>query len=287
MTSSVAIVTDSAASLPEALARQWGVRVVPLQVIVDGVDHAEGADITPAEVLRDLESGAVVTTSQPSPASFAEAYRHAALAGATDVVAVLLSGKLSGTVEAAAQAGREADIRVLVVDTQTVAMGTGFAAIAAASLARTGANAEAVADEARRVAASTVCVFTVDTLEFLRKGGRIGPAVAAAGKVLGVRPILEVAHGEVVLGGRARTTTRARDAIVRRASEAIAAMERPAVAILTLGAGDVADAAASALEAEHAHLALTVRAPLSAVLSAHSGPGTIAIVTVDLPAHVH
>lgn len=287
MTSSVAIVTDSAASLPAELAQQWGVRVVPLQVIVDGVAHAEGAGIPPEQVLRDLESGAVVTTSQPSPAAFEQAYRHAARAGATEVVAVLLSGKLSGTVEAASQAGRVAGIRVIVVDTQTVAMGTGFAAIAAASLARSGANAEAVAEEARRVAASTVCVFTVDTLEYLRKGGRISPAVAAAGKVLGVRPILEVADGEVVLGARVRTTARARDALMKRASEAIAGLERPAVAVLTLGATDVADAAASALAAAHPNLALTVRAPLSAVLSAHAGPGAIAVVTVDLPAHVH
>ena len=286
MTPTVAVVTDSAASLPAALAHKWGVRVVPLQVIVDGVAHAEGADISPDEVLKDLESGASVTTSQPSPAAFAQAYRHAARSGATAVVAVVLSAKLSGTVEAARVGAAESPIPVTVVDSHTIAMGTGFAAIAAASLARSGADASAVADEARRVALSTACVFTVDTLDYLRKGGRISPAVAAAGKVLGVRPILEFIDGEVVLGTRVRSTARARAEVLRRVDEVLASRVRPAVAVLTLGATEFADDAARTLESAHPHLAMTVRASLSAVLSAHAGPGAVAVVTVDLPAHV-
>jgi DegV family protein with EDD domain len=286
MTPTVAVITDSAASLPADLARTWGIRVVPLQVIVDGVSFAEGADISPADVLRDLESGQTVTTSQPSPHAFEQAYRHAESAGATDVVAVLLAGSLSGTVAAARTAAQHVKIPVTVVDSETVAMATGFAAVAAAALAKTGADATAVADEARRVVRSTVCIFTVDTLEYLRKGGRINPAVAAAGKMLGVRPVLEVVGGEIVVAERVRGTTRARDALLARVDAAVEQYARPAVAVMTLGGDEFAATALEGLRDRHPSLAMALHTPISAVLSAHAGPGTIAAVVADLPAHV-
>lgn len=286
MTPTVAVITDSAASLPADLARTWGIRVVPLQVIVDGVSFAEGADISPADVLTDLESGQTVTTSQPSPHAFEQAYRHAESAGATDVVAVLLASSLSGTVAAARAAAQHVKIPVTVVDSETVAMATGFAAISAAALATTGADAVAVAEEARRVVRSTVCIFTVDTLEYLRKGGRINPAVAAAGKMLGVRPVLEVVGGEIVVAERVRGTSRARDALISRVDAAIEQCARPAVALMTLGGSEFADSALDGLRDRHPNLAMALHTPISAVLSAHAGPGTIAAVIADLPAHM-
>src|SRR6188768_1728468 len=101
MTPTVAVVTDSAASLPAELARKWAVRVVPLQVIVDGVSHTEGAGISPDEVLGNLLAGLPVTTSQPGPMAFVNAFREAEQAGASAIVAVMISGKLSGTASAA------------------------------------------------------------------------------------------------------------------------------------------------------------------------------------------
>src|SRR6187402_31899 len=122
MTPTVAVVTDSAASLPAELARKWGVRVVPLQVIVDGESHAEGAEISPEEVLANLLAGLTVTTSQPSIAAFEQAYRHAEREGATAIVAVLISAGLSGTTSVAQAAAAEVGIPVTVVDSRTVAM---------------------------------------------------------------------------------------------------------------------------------------------------------------------
>jgi DegV family protein with EDD domain len=286
MTQTVAVVTDSAASLPVGLAQKWGVRVVPLQVIVDGVAHAEGAEISSEEVLADLVAGRTVTTSQPSPAAFEQAYRHAERAGARAIVAVIISGKLSGTASVAQVAAAGVGIPVTVVDTETVAMATGYAAIAAAALAALGADAEAVADEARRVAASSICMFTVDSLDHLRRGGRIGPAVAAMGKVLGVRPLLSVEAGEVELYERVRTTARARAALIECAEEAIAERVRPALAVMALDDAEYVEDAARSLEAAHPRLAMTVRTPVSAVLSAHAGPGALAVVVVDLPSRV-
>jgi DegV family protein with EDD domain len=286
MTPTVAVVTDSAASLPAGLAQKWGVRVVPMQVIVDGTPHSEGTDIGPQEVLANLLAGLTVTTSQPSPAAFENAFREAELDGATAIVAVLISGKLSGTVSVAQAAAGRVSVPVHVVDSESVAMATGFAAVAAAALAATGADAEAVADEARRVAASSLCMFTVDDLNYLRKGGRISPAVAAVGRVLGVRPLLEVVDGEVSLYERVRTTARARAALLECADESIGDRLRPALAVMALGDADYVDEAARALGAAHEHLALTVCTPVSAVLAAHAGPGALAIVVVDLPPHV-
>lgn len=286
MTPTVAVITDSAASLPAGLAQKWGVRVVPLQVIVDGVSHAEGAEISSDEVLAELVAGRAITTSQPSTAAFEQTYAHAVAAGATAIVAVMISGKLSGTASVAQAAAAAVSVEVTVVDTNTVAMATGYAALAAAALAATGADAEAVANEARKVAASSICMFTVDSLEHLRRGGRISPAVAALGRVLGVRPLLQVENGEVSLFERVRTTARARAALVECADEAIAERVRPALAVMALGDPDYASDAARSLEHAHPRLAMTVRTPVSAVLSAHAGPGALAVVVVDLPSRV-
>jgi len=286
MKATVAVVTDSAASLPAALAHKWGIRVVPLQVIVDGVSYSEGAEITPEQVLEHLVAGRNVTTSQPSAAAFEEAYAEVVAAGATAIVAVMISGKLSGTGSVAQAAAHAVDVPVTVVDSSTVAMATGYAALAAAALAATGAGQAEVAEEARRVAASSICMFTVDTLEYLKRGGRVSPAVAAVGRVLGVRPLLEVVDGEVTLVARVRTTARARAALVARVDEAIAERAHPALAVMALGDASYGDDASRALEAAHPQLAMTVRTPVSAVLSAHGGPGALAAVVVDLPPNI-
>ncbi|WP_084103256.1 DegV family protein [Demequina sp. NBRC 110056] len=283
MTGHVAVVTDSAASLPPALAAKWGIRVVPLHVIVEGEARLEGEEITSEEVLQVLSSGAAATTSQPSVAQFEQAFGDAARDGADHVVAILISGKMSGTVNGAEAAASAVDVQVTVIDSGTLAMGTGFAALAAAAVARRGGAVDDVVAAARGVCDSASVTFTVDTLEFLRRGGRVSPAIAAVGKVLGVRPVLEMDRGEVAMIERVRSTHRARAAVLARAERAVARMANPAAAVMVLGEGEYGDEAARALEARHPHLAMLVRTPVSAVLATHTGPGTLAAVVVDLP----
>ncbi|MFV0633283.1 DegV family protein [Demequina sp.] len=283
MTGSVAVVTDSAASLPSDLVEQWGIRVVPMQVILDDAARLEGEQIGPAEVLKALESGARVTTSQPSIAQFEAAFEQAVAEGASHVVAVLISGKISGTVSGALAAAERADAPVTIVDTSTLAMATGFAALAAAFTARQGGTPEQVAAAAREVAGSTRCLFTVATLEHLRRGGRISPAVAAVGKVLGVRPVLDVHDGEVVVAERVRSTQRARAAVVDLAAQAAAQMAHPAVAVMALGDDEAGDQAVASLSAATPDAVMTIRTEVSAVLAGHAGPGTLAVVVADLP----
>ena len=287
MSAHVAVVTDSAASIPEVVARRWGVSVVPLQIIADGEARAEGVSVKPGQVLAELEAGVAVTTSQPSVGAFTEAYQAAADAGATAIVSVHISGKMSGTVNGAALAAQDSPVPVTVVDSRTLAMATGFAALSAASLARGGATADEVAAEARRAADSSICVFTVDTLEFLKRGGRVSGPLAALGEALSIRPVLEIREGEVELVERVRTTIKARAAVSRIAEAHIEELDRPGLAIMGLGAQDYADDAAREIEGRHAKIVMTVRTPVSAVLAVHTGPGTLAAAVVDLPRQLH
>ncbi|WP_084077939.1 DegV family protein [Demequina sp. NBRC 110057] len=273
----VAVVTDSSATLPADLVSRWGITVVPLQVVVDGSPRAEGVEISSAEVLAALVAGQEVATSQPSVETFAATFRRLADDGATSIVAVLLSSRLSGTVAGARQAADAVAIPVTVVDSAQVAMATGFAALAAASAASAGLGPQECAERARQVAATATCTFTVDTLEFLRRGGRLSSAAAAMGRMLQVRPVLDIVGGEVAVAEKVRSTARAREAVTRRALDAAQACTNPVFAVLTLG-GDYGDQCVAELPAG----ATVVRADVGAVLAVHAGPGALAIATADL-----
>lgn len=284
--SNVAVIADSAASLPPALAKKWGIAVVPLQVIVDDHSFREGEQITPAEVLAHLLDKRAVSTSQPSVSAFVQAYRRAADQGASAIVAVLISGEMSGTVNAAIAAAHESPIPVEVVDSRSVAMGTGFAAMAAAATAARGAGLDEVAQRARTVAESALCVFTLDTLEYLKRGGRVSAATAAVGNALSLRPVVEIREGKLVVRDRVRTTARARTAMLDMVDAHVSTFTRPAAAVMVLGEEQFGSDAALLLESRHPDLAMLVRTPVSAVLAAHAGPGALAAVVVDLPPEV-
>lgn len=284
MSSHVAVITDSAASLPAALALEWGLDVVPLQVIVGDETFHEGEGFGPDAVLNALASGNKVSTSQPPVAAFEAAFARAAREGASHVVAVLISSKLSGTVNCARVAAENSPIPVTVVDTLTLAMGTGFAAMAASALAREGAQPQEVVAEAARVAASSHTIFTVDTLEFLRRGGRMPAAMAAVGRMLSVRPVFEIVDGAVEVMQKVRTTDRARQAVLTRAQELLDPMDRPGVAVMTLGDVQASATATKVFEDRGEQVAMVVNTPVSAVLAVHTGPGTLAVVVADLPA---
>lgn len=287
MTHHVHVVTDSTASLPSA--GPSALRTVPLHVVVDDASHLEGVDISADDVAAHLHAGHRVTTSQPSPAAFAAAYRAAADAGARAVVSVHLSGELSGTVHAAALAAADAPLPVRVVDSRTVAMALGFAARAAAQTALDGADVDVVARRALAVADSSRAVFLVDSLDHLRRGGRLSAASAALGTVLGVRPLLAVRDGRIQVVQKVRTRAAAVDRLATVAAESAGRRHEPVLAVHHLGDDDGARRLADDL-AERTGLEPAVT-PVSAVLGAHVGPGVLAVVVADLapearhPAH--
>ena len=159
MSDQVAVVTDSTAYLPRSLAEEHGIRVVPVQVVIGGTTYSEGIDVDPAAVVAALREWRPVTTSRPTPQAFAETYAEAVAAGATSIVSVHLSSKMSGTYESAAIAAREVGIPVTVIDSGLIGMAMGFATIAAAEAAASGCDADAVARVARARPVGVVAVL--------------------------------------------------------------------------------------------------------------------------------
>jgi DegV family protein with EDD domain len=273
----VAIVTDSTAYLPSGAAESMGVRVVPLQVIVGGGVRAEGVEIEPAEVAEALRGGHAVSTSRPSPTLFAAAYREAFAAGASSVVSVQISSEMSGTLDAARLGALDVDGDVRVVDSRSVGMGMGFSVLAGAEAAQAGADADAVVEAVRRTLAATQAFFYVDTLEFLRRGGRIGAARALLGSALAVKPLLCLRDGRIEPLERVRTSAKAMARLQEIAVEA-AGDEPVAVAIHHLAAASRADELAQALDLRLPKLAELVTTEVGAVVGAHTGPGMLAVV---------
>jgi len=278
----VAVVTDSTATLPAGLVDATGVVVVPLDVIVDGVPHREGVDITTDQIVEALRAGASVRTAHPGPDAFARAYARVAARGASEIVSVPLSGELSGTTTSANLAAREAPVPVHVVDSRTVGMGLGLAALAAARAAADGADGAAVARAAEERAARTSVRFTVETLEHLRAGGRLGALAATLGTVLGLRPVLEVRDGRIDVVEKVRTAARARDRVVELAVTDAAHRARVEMAVHHLGDAEGAERVAERLRAAcGSALAAVHVAEISAVVGAHAGPGLLAVVVGD------
>jgi DegV family protein with EDD domain len=274
----VAVVTDSTSSLPAELADRAGITVIALQVVIDGDSRPEN-EVDPTLVAAALREGRQVTTSRPAPEAFGRAYDTLARSGYEAIVSVHLSAKVSGTISAAEVAARSARLPVTVLDSQTLGMGIGFAAISGADAARSGRSAAEVAAVVRTRAAASVTYFSVDSLGHLQRGGRIvlddaGPASTP----LAAKSLLTVSEGQIRPYERART-----------ASAAMARLEELALTALATGGDSLVDVAvhhfdAAKLAAELASRLVgrtsgdVVVSQLGGVLGGHVGPGTIGIV---------
>ena len=262
-----------------------GVVVVPLHVNSADGSWTPGSDVTPDDVVARVAAGEALTTSQPTPAAFAGAYRAAAETGAPGVVAVHLSGELSGTVGVARFAAARAMLPVRVVDSRTAAGCLRFAVEAAARCAESGADLEHVAARAQEVAAASRGFFLVDSLEHLRRGGRLSPTAAALGSALGLKPILEMRGGRIETIAKARSRRSALEKLGDLALAHAATAGTPAVAVHHFGAPERASELAERLEATlEVDVAVT---PLSPVLGGHLGPGALAVAVADLGDHSH
>ncbi|WP_328466404.1 DegV family protein [Actinoplanes sp. NBC_00393] len=275
----IAVVTDSTAYLPGELSGTYDLTIVPLTVVINGWDGLEGLEISPAEVARALGTRrAAVSTSRPAPSQFAAEYRRLLDNGADGVVSVHLSAKLSGTFEAAQLAAAEVGPQVRVVDSGTAAMGLGFPALAAATAAAQGQDLETVRRTAVENAEKVSTFFYVDTLEFLRRGGRIGAASALVGTALSVKPILHVLDGAVVVRDKVRTAGRALTRLVDLAVEAAGDGEAD-VAVHHLGTPDRASALVDAISVRLGdRLRDCYLTEVGAVVAAHTGPGLAGVV---------
>lgn len=273
------MVTDSTAYLPDGLAEELRISVVPLYVIMGGASGEEGIDITPDQLAAALrESRQTVSTSRPTPSAFAKTYRQCLNSGATGVVSIHLSRELSGTWDAARLAAEDVDPdRVKVIDSRSAGMGLGFAVLSAAERARAGVGLDEVVRAGVETAAATVTLFYVDTLEFLRRGGRIGAAAALLGTALAVKPLLHVVDGRIVALERVRTASKA---IARLAEVAVerAGGRLVDVAVQHLAAPERAEGVAAVLRERIPRLRRMYISEVGAVVGAHVGPGLIGVV---------
>lgn len=277
----VALVTDSTAYLPDDMIAETGVRIVPLHVIVGGKEHSEGVDITAAEVAEALRTFTPVTTSRPAPDAFLKAYRAAADAGATEIVSVHISSDLSATIGGATLAAADSPVPVTVVDSRSLGLVMGYAVQSGAQLAAAGASGEEVAEHVRARCAGSDVGFYLDTLEYLRRGGRIGKASALMGSALAIKPILGLVDGVIVPLERVRTSSRAIARLEERAGERIqAAIDSGVgvdVAVHQLDSAERAAALADRLRARVGDAGEVRVGELGAVVGAHVGPGTLAV----------
>ncbi len=207
----IRIVTDSSADLPRDLANEWGITVVPCNVVVDDVNYKDGVDMTLDEFYHRLTtSSRLPTTAQPSVADFQSVYQHL-LDDGHSVVSIHVSGKLSGTVNAADQARASVSepAAVEIIDSRLASISLGLVALRAAELAADTPSPGQLAERVREELPQTHCILALDTLEYLQKGGRIGRAQAFVGSILSVKPILKLQDGEVHPLERPRNLDRA------------------------------------------------------------------------------
>ncbi|MEU3827141.1 DegV family EDD domain-containing protein [Streptomyces sp. SID486] len=277
MSRHVAIVTDSTAYLPHRTMERHGITAVPLTVVLGDQALEEGTEISTRSLAQALQKRRPVTTSRPSPQVFAETYRRVAESGATGIVSLHLSAELSGTYDAAVLAAREAPVPVRVVDTGMVAMALGFCALSAAEAAEAGGTIDEAVTAAEKRAAGTSAYFYVDTLDFLRRGGRIGAAQALLGSALAVKPLLQLDDGRIEPLEKVRTASRAIARLEEIAAERAGDAEVD-IAIHHLAAPERAAALADRLRVRVPGLADLHVSEVGAVIGAHTGPGLLGAV---------
>jgi DegV family protein with EDD domain len=274
----VAVVTDSTACLSAAVLEELDIAVVPLRVTMGSRTTVDGVDVSSADVARALRSKISVSTSRPAPAEFAAKYQELLDGGAANVVSVHLSAALSGTWESAVLAAQDFPHGVVrVVDSRSTAMGLGFAVIAAARQARAGGSAAEVQGAATAAVDNTSTLFYVDTLEYLRRGGRIGTAAALFGTTLSVKPLLQLIEGQIVGLEKVRTSAKALARLVELTVRT--AGGRPVdLAVHHVAALDRASMVEAQLRDQLPKLGDSQISELGPVIGAHLGPGVVGTV---------
>jgi DegV family protein with EDD domain len=274
----VAVVTDSTACLPPESISEYGISVVPLRVTLGARTAIDGVDVTSTDVARALRAKVAVSTSRPTPAEFAARYQELLDAGASNIVSIHLSAALSGTWESAVLATQDFPHGVVrVVDSRSTAMGLGFAVLAAARTAANGASAAEVQGAATAKVDVTRTYFYVDTLEHLRRGGRIGTAAALFATTLSVKPLLQLVEGQIVALEKVRTSAKALSRLVELTVRA-AGRESVDLAVHHLAAPERAASVEAQLLEQLPRLGESRISELGPVIGAHLGPGVVGTV---------
>ncbi len=279
MSNKVAIVTDSTAYLPEKYLQQYNISITPLSVIWGTDVYRDGVDILPEDFYKRLaNSKTMPTTSQVTPAVMQSKF-ESLLEQGYDVLGIFVSSKISGTFQSAVQA-RElitgAENKIGLVDSLSTTMAMGMPVLTAARAADAGENLSECEKIAENACAYSGVLFVMETLEFMRRGGRIGGAQALLGSVLNIKPVLEMRDGVIEAVDKVRTKQKAIQRAVEVVSERIKG--KAPIRLAVTHANSEADAL-SMLESARTELnpIETFFCPLSPVIGTHTGPGTVAL----------
>ncbi len=273
----IRIVTDSTAGLTEAQKDELGIATIPLVVRFGADTYREGIDISSAEFYERLISDSQFpSTSQPSAGEFLELYRELA-EDADSIISIHISSELSGTCESARTALQEKslDATVDVIDSRSVAVGLGHLAVVAAEMARHGSDRDIIVQAIKRLIPDLRIGFAVSTLEYLRRGGRIGGAQAFLGSLLRIRPVLHVDNGRVEPLDRARSFGRAVDRLIRYMDDESGGKLGYCGIMHTRnedGAEELKNLVASRFNVERWY-----EGELSPVVGSHAGPGLVGV----------
>lgn len=270
----LAIITDSTCDLPEDELRRLGVERVPLYVNFKGNVYKDWLEITPKDIVAGVQAGAAIpSTSQPSPQDFIDAYEAAKAQGADQILCITISSGLSGTYGSATVAAEQVDTDVRVFDSKAASLGIAMMVKRAVALRDDGAGVEKILGELGRIRDQAMLRFTVGTLDFLKKNGRIGGASALLGSLLNIKPILSVADGKVVPAGRARGSKKATKMMLSDL-EQLSQQGTPVVHFLHIQDPEAARALKQELQASGLAFQDGGTYEIGAVIATHVGPGT-------------
>ena len=270
----VRIITDSASDLPQHLVNEHRIGVVPLSVRFGDKEYIDRQDLTVVEFWNMCSNSPTLPeTAAPSPGQFEAEFRKLASEGATGIVVVALSSELSATMQSADLAAKAVagDIPVRIVDSRSASMGQGITAVACAKLASSGASLDEVAALGTKLATKSKLWGALDTLENLKKGGRIGGAKAMLASALSIKPIITVEEGKIAEGGKQRTRSKALAFLVDQVKNA-GPIEN--LAVLHAQCDDVDDLVASLRAVHEGDI---VVGDVGAIIGAHTGKGTIGV----------
>jgi DegV family protein with EDD domain len=276
----IRIVTDSTSDLPQAVAAGHGIAVVPAYINIGGHSYVDGVDLTREEFYERLpEYKTPPTTSAPSLGTFVETYERLAAQGAKEILSIHVSATLSGMLNVAHAAAQATEaVRVIVFDSKQLTLGTGFLALAAAKVAAAGRSMSEIVDVLKEMVQRVYSFAALDTLEFLRRGGRLTRIQSGVGTLLRVKPLLTMYDGDMTME-RVRTRKRAIERMISLVRD-LGRLEQLAfvhahaldrVEMLRQKARDLIPAGTDPLCEE-----------VTSVIGAHVGPGSVGLVCVKV-----
>ena len=271
----VAVVVDSTSTIPDKIVSEYGMHVIPLTLVWDNETFLDGVDMSASEFYDRLRNDPVFpSTTQPSVAEFEQLYRKIS-SDSNDILVITLSAELSGTFNSAVQAkSLLPDLNIEIIDTRTVSMAAGYVALAAARAAKAGSSLQDCVEAAHHANKNVGVLVTLDSLEYLHRGGRIGGARKLLGGALNIKAILTVSDGIVQDAGKVRTRRKALKHVIDSVTEAVDGKDN--IRLAGLHASSLDDAQYVLDECSKIVGSVeNLMTELSPVVGAHVGPGGV------------